>query len=196
MLGSATPPLESYEAALRGKVELIVMRERATALPLPHVDIVDLAKEFESGNKRIFSTMLAEALRERLARGEKTVLFVNRRGSGGFVFCRSCGHVPQCPRCDVSLTAHRSEGLLRCHYCDFQQPLPRVCPECGLETIREFGVGTERVAEEVERLFPQARIVRMDSDTTTRVGDHARLLDGVRRTRRRPRRHADGRKGS
>ena len=176
VLGSATPPLESYEAALRGKVELIVMRERATAQPLPRVHIVDLTKEFESGNKRIFSTELAEALRDRLGRKEKTVLFVNRRGSGGFVLCRSCGYVPQCPRCDVSLTAHRSEGLLRCHYCDFQQPLPRVCPECGLDTIREFGVGTERVAEEVEKLFPQARVVRMDSDTTTRVGDHARLL--------------------
>jgi primosomal protein N' (replication factor Y) (superfamily II helicase) len=176
VLGSATPPLESYEAALRGKIELVTMRERATAQPMPTVHVVDLAKEFESGNKRIFSTMLAEALGERIERGEKTVLFVNRRGSGGFVLCRSCGHVPQCPRCDVSLTAHRSEGLLRCHYCDFQMPLPRKCPECGLETIREFGVGTERVVEEVARLFPDARVVRMDSDTTTRVGDHARLL--------------------
>jgi primosomal protein N' (replication factor Y) len=176
VLGSATPPLESYEAALRGKIELITMRERATAQPMPAVHIVDLAEEFESGNKRIFSTRLAEALGERIARGEKTVLFVNRRGSGGFVLCRSCGHVPQCPRCDVSLTAHRSEGLLRCHYCDFQMPLPKICPECGLETIREFGVGTERVVEEVGRLFPDARVVRMDSDTTTRVGDHARLL--------------------
>lgn len=176
VLGSATPPLESYESALRGKVELVTMRKRATAQPMPAVHVVDLAKEFESGNKRIFSTMLAEALGERIARGEKTVLFVNRRGSGGFVLCRSCGHVPQCPRCDVSLTAHRSEGLLRCHYCDFQLPLPKVCPECGLETIREFGVGTERVVEEVGRLFPDARVVRMDSDTTTRIGDHARLL--------------------
>ncbi|MGD0969733.1 MAG: primosomal protein N', partial [Candidatus Aquilonibacter sp.] len=124
VLGSATPPLESYEAALRGKIELVTMRERATAQPMPTVHIVDLAEEFESGNKRIFSSMLAEALGERIARGEKTVLFVNRRGSGGFVLCRSCGHVPQCPRCDTSLTAHRSEGLLRCHYCDFQMPLP------------------------------------------------------------------------
>ncbi len=176
VLGSATPPLESYEAALRGKIELVTMRERATAQPMPAVHVVDLAKELESGNKRIFSTMLAEALGERIERGEKTVLFVNRRGSGGFVLCRSCGHVPQCPRCDVSLTAHRSEGLLRCHYCDFQMPFPKKCPACGLETIREFGVGTERVVEEVARLFPDARVVRMDSDTTTRVGDHARLL--------------------
>ena len=176
VLGSATPPLESYEAALRGKIELVTLRERATAQPLPRVHVVDLAAEFESGNKRMFSTPLAEALGACIARGEKSVLFVNRRGSGGFVLCRSCGLVPQCPRCDVSLTAHRSEGLLRCHYCDFQQPLRRVCPQCGLETIREFGVGTERVAEEVTRLFPGARVVRMDSDTTTRVGDHARLL--------------------
>ncbi|HTU68810.1 MAG TPA: primosomal protein N' [Candidatus Baltobacteraceae bacterium] len=176
VLGSATPPLESYEAALRGKIELVALRVRASAQPMPHVHIVDLAKEFESGNRRIFSTMLAEALGERIERGEKCVLFVNRRGSGGFVLCRNCGHVPHCPRCDVSLSAHRSEGLLRCHYCDFQMPLPRVCPQCGLETIREFGVGTERVAEEVARLFPDARVVRMDSDTTTRIGDHARLL--------------------
>jgi len=177
VLGSATPPLESYEAALRGKVELVTLRERATAQPLPRVEIVDLAKEFESGNRRIFSTALTDAIGDRLERGEKTVLFVNRRGSGGFVLCRSCGFVPQCPRCDVSLTAHRGEGLLRCHYCDFQQPLPRLCPQCGLETIREFGVGTERVAEEVARLFPQALAIRMDSDTTTRIGDHARLLN-------------------
>ena len=177
VLGSATPPLESYESALRGKVELVTLRTRATAQPMPHVHIVDLAKEFETGNKRIFSTALAQALGVRIERGEKSVLFVNRRGSGGFVLCRSCGHVPQCPRCDTSLTAHRSEGLLRCHYCDFQMPLPKICPECGLETIREFGVGTERVVEEVARLFSDARVVRMDSDTTTRVGDHARLLD-------------------
>ncbi len=128
VLGSATPPLESYEAALRGKVELVTLRTRATAQPMPHVHIVDLAKEFETGNKRIFSTALAQALGARIDRGEKTVLFVNRRGSGGFVLCRSCGHVPQCPRCDTSLTAHRSEGLLRCHYCDFQMPLPKLCP--------------------------------------------------------------------
>lgn len=176
VLGSATPSIESYEAALRGKAELIVMRERATAQPMPRVQVVDLSKEFEAGNRRIFSTAMMQALTQRLERSEKTVLFVNRRGSGGFVLCRTCGSVPECPRCDVSLTAHRSEGLLRCHYCDHQQPMPAVCPACGMETIREFGIGTERVVAEVERLFPNARVVRMDSDTTTRVGDHARIL--------------------
>jgi primosomal protein N' (replication factor Y) len=176
VLGSATPSLESYESATRGKIELVKLHERATAQPMPRVRVIDLAKEFESGNKRMFSTALTTALGERLERGDKSVLFVNRRGSGGFMLCRSCGSVPGCRRCDVSLTAHRSEGLLRCHYCDFQQPLPVTCPVCGLETIREFGVGTERVAQEVSKLFPDARVLRMDSDTTTRIGDHARIL--------------------
>lgn len=176
LLGSATPSIESYEAARNDRIALITLSERATAQPMPTVRVVDLVKEFEAGNKRIFSSALTEALNERLERGEKTVLFVNRRGSAGFLLCRTCGHVPQCPRCDVSLAAHRSEGLLRCHYCDYQLVMPAACPQCGMQTIREFGIGTERVAEEVVRLYPGARVMRMDSDTTTRVGDHARIL--------------------
>jgi primosomal protein N' (replication factor Y) (superfamily II helicase) len=176
LLGSATPSIESYAAAKAGKLALIEMHRRATEQPLPQVRIVDLGAEFEAGNRRIFSNPLVQALGDRIERGEKTVLFVNRRGSAGFVLCRSCGHVPECPRCSVSLSVHRGEGLLRCHYCDHQAPLPKACPSCGLETIREFGIGTERVAEEVHRLFPGARVMRMDSDTTTRIGDHARIL--------------------
>ncbi len=176
LLGSATPSIESYAAAKAGKLELIEMHERATAQPLPAVRVIDLAKEFEAGKKRVFSSVLVQALGERLERGEKSVFFVNRRGSAGFVLCRSCGHVPQCPRCSVSLSVHRAEGLLRCHYCDHQEPLSKSCASCGLQSVREFGIGTERVAEEVTRLFPGARVMRMDSDTTTRVGDHARIL--------------------
>jgi primosomal protein N' (replication factor Y) (superfamily II helicase) len=176
VLGSATPSISSFEAAQKGVIELLELRSRATAQPMPAVSVVDLAREFETGNKRPFSLALSDALRERLDRNEKSVLFVNRRGSGSFMICRSCGFVPKCERCDVSLASHRSEGLLRCHYCDAQQPIPRACPTCSLETIRDFGIGTERVAAEVVRLFPDARVVRMDSDTTTRVGDHARLL--------------------
>ncbi len=176
LLGSATPSLEAYAAAKSGRIGLLELRERATAQPLPDVRIVDLRKEFESGNRSIFSSALVQALGERLERGEKSLLFVNRRGSAGALLCRSCGNSPHCPRCSVALSVHRSERLLRCHYCDYQAPIPEVCPACGLETIRELGIGTERVVEEVRRLFPQARVLRMDSDTTTRVGDHARIL--------------------
>ena len=176
ILGSATPSLESWAAAESGALELLILRERATQQAMPAISVVDMGEEFSAGNKRIFGNALTQALAERLARGEKSVLFVNRRGSGGFLLCRSCGHVPECDRCSVSLAVHRSERLMRCHYCDLQRAIPPVCPSCGEASVKEFGVGTERVAEEVVRLFPEARVVRMDSDTTTRVGDHARLL--------------------
>lgn len=182
LLGSATPSLETYEAARKGQLAAIELRARATKQPMPAVRVVDLAREFEVGNRHIFSSALIEAIEARLERGEKSVLFLNRRGSAGFVLCRTCAYVPECPRCDVSLSAHRSEGLLRCHYCDHQAPLPTVCPKCAMPTIREFALGTERVADEVARLFPHARVVRMDSDTTTRVGDHARILDEFARS--------------
>ena len=176
LLGSATPSLESYAAAKRGALALLEIRERATSQPLPEVRIVDLRAEFEAGNRTIFSSALVQALGERLGRNEKSILFVNRRGSAGSLICRTCGATPQCPRCSVALCVHRGERLLRCHYCDFQQPLAARCPVCGSESVAELGVGTERVAEEVARLFPAARVLRMDSDTTTRVGDHARIL--------------------
>ena len=177
VLGSATPALDDFARALAGRYTLLRMRERATAQPLPPVRIVDMAAEFAAGNRRVFSTALAGAIAARLERGEKTVLFINRRGSARFVLCRSCGHVPECPRCSTALTVHRSEGLLRCHWCDYQTPLQEMCEKCGDGPVHEFGGGTERVAAEAARLFPQASIVRMDSDTTTRIGDHARLLD-------------------
>jgi primosomal protein N' (replication factor Y) len=177
VLGSATPPLGAYARALAGEIDHLRLDRRATALPLPAVTVVDLAAEFERGNRRIFSSRLVDALGARLERGEKSVLFINRRGSASFMLCRACGVVPECARCSLSLTVHRGEGLLRCHLCDAQRPIPAACPACGDGPIREFGVGTERVAEAAQTLFPTARIVRMDSDTTTRVGDHARLLD-------------------
>lgn len=177
VLGSATPPLESFERAANGTIARSELRERATAQPMPAVRLIDMGKEFEGGNRRIFSAALAQAMQDRLDRSEKIVLFVNRRGTAGFLLCRKCGNVPECERCSVSLTAHRGEGLLRCHYCDYRRGIPRACERCGSDAIKELGAGTERVAAEVAALFPQARIVRMDSDTTTHVGDHARLLD-------------------
>ncbi len=177
VLGSATPSLEDYARAKAGRFPLVRLVARATAQPLPAVRVVDMGAEFASGNRRVFSTALADALADRIARSEKSVLFINRRGSARFVLCRACGAVPECPRCSTSLTVHRSEALLRCHWCDHQQPLPELCAACGAGPVREFGSGTQRVAEEIERLFPGAAVIRMDSDTTTHVGDHARLLE-------------------
>jgi primosomal protein N' (replication factor Y) len=176
LLGSATPSLESYAAAKAGRIKLLELRERATSQPLPNVRIVDLRQEFESGNRGIFSGALVQALADRLHRGEKSLLFVNRRGSAGALLCRTCGQTPQCPRCSVALSVHRGERLLRCHYCDYQTPIPARCPNCASDAIRELGIGTERVVDEVRRLLPRAKVLRMDSDTTTRVGDHARIL--------------------
>ncbi len=177
VLGSATPALEDFARAKAGRFPLVRLRERATAQPLPATHIVDMAREFQAGSNRIFSTALVEAIGERLTCGEKSVLFVNRRGAARFVLCRSCGYVPGCRRCSTSLVMHRDEGRLRCHYCDAQRSIPEVCPSCGLGPIAPYGIGTQRVAAEVETLFPAARIVRMDADTTTRIGDHAQLLE-------------------
>jgi primosomal protein N' (replication factor Y) len=177
VLGSATPAIEDYARARAGRYPLLRLRERATAQSLPRTHVIDMSAQFDAGNQRIFSTPLLAAIETRLQRNEKCVLFVNRRGSARFLLCRACGHVPQCARCSVSLTFHRSEDLLRCHYCDAQRAVPQACPNCGTGPIRALGVGTQRVAQELAELFAGARIVRMDSDTTTRVGDHARLLD-------------------
>ncbi|GAC1407021.1 MAG: hypothetical protein NVSMB64_13370 [Candidatus Velthaea sp.] len=177
VLGSATPALDDYAKARAGRFSLVRLRERATAQPLPETHIVNMSAEFDAGNRRMFSTPLLQAIERRIERGEKTVLFVNRRGTARFILCRTCGHVPECVRCSTSLVVHRGEGVLRCHYCDAQQPIPENCPNCGTGPIREFGVGTQRVASEIEALYPRATVIRMDSDTTTRVGEHARLLD-------------------
>jgi primosomal protein N' (replication factor Y) len=177
VLGSATPALEDYARAKAGRFPLVRLRERATTQPFPATHVIDMAAAFEAGSQRVFATPLIEALAARLERGEKSVLFVNRRGASRFVLCRSCGHVPACARCATSLVVHRDDGLLRCHYCDAQRTIPAVCPSCGGGPIVPYGIGTQRVAADVERLFPHARVVRMDADTTTRIGDHARVLD-------------------
>ncbi len=177
VLGSATPALDDYARAKAGRFPLVRLRERATAQPLPTTHIIDMAAEFQAGSQKIFSTPLLGAIAARLERHEKSVLFVNRRGAARFVLCRSCGYVPNCERCSTSLVLHRDENRLRCHYCDAQRSIPEICPSCGLGPIAPYGIGTQRVQAEIEALFPQAKLVRMDADTTTRIGDHARLLD-------------------
>ena len=144
---------------------------------LPTVRIVDLREELKLGNRSMFSIQLADAIRERLAKKEQTVLFLNRRGYSSFVLCRDCGTVVECPNCDISLTYHRFSEKLKCHYCGHEEYVPQICPECASDHIRFFGTGTQKVEEELHRLFPEARVLRMDVDTTSRKGSHEVLLD-------------------
>ncbi len=199
ILGSATPSVETYAAARAGAAELLELHERvgmqrgpdglprSQALPLPEVRIVDMRRELQSGNRSIFSRPLQEALADALSRGEQAVLFLNRRGAASFVMCRDCGHVVSCLNCSSPLTVHYDEAaggraqqatsLLVCHTCNHRELVPAICPQCWSPRIKSFGVGTQRVVEEVLSLFPEARPLRWDRDTVTRKGDHSRMLD-------------------
>lgn len=181
LLGSATPSLESYRSSLTGRYELITLNQRVESRPLPQVIVVDLREEIKAGNRSIFSRMLQEKLHERLTRGEQTILFLNRRGFATFVSCRHCGLVLCCPRCGIALTYHATASQLRCHYCNYGRTIPGRCPACHSDYIRHFGVGTERVEAEVVRLFPQARVIRVDVDTTARRGAYEEYYQAFRR---------------
>lgn len=176
ILGSATPSLESYARAQKGVYELLALKNRAKNQPLPEVHIVDMREELRTGNRSMFSVELAEAMRERLARKEQVVLFLNKRGYSSFVLCRDCGTVLQCPNCDISLTYHRASERMKCHYCGYDEPVPTTCPECESDHIRFFGTGTQKVEEELAKLVPDARVLRMDVDTTRNKGAHEKIL--------------------
>ncbi|WOV85228.1 primosomal protein N' [Sporosarcina jeotgali] len=176
ILGSATPALESYARASKGVYRLLELPTRAKDQELPNVNIVDMRAELKDGNRSMFSVPLADAVRDRLDKGEQTVLFLNKRGFSSFVLCRDCGTTIQCPNCDISLTYHRATENLKCHYCGHEERVPQVCPECESEHIRFFGTGTQKAEEEIAKLFPEARVLRMDVDTTRQKGSHARLL--------------------
>ena len=175
ILGSATPSVESYKAALDGKYRLWELTQRAKAAHLPKVYIEDLREELKSGNRSMFSRRLKELIKDRLDKGEQIMLFLNRRGYAGFVSCRSCGHVIQCPHCDISMTYHR-DGTLRCHYCGYEQQMIKTCPECGSPYIGTFGLGTQKVEVALSKEFPQARVLRMDMDTTKKKNSHEQIL--------------------
>ncbi|MDD4239315.1 MAG: primosomal protein N' [Desulfotomaculaceae bacterium] len=180
ILGSATPSLESYLRAGKGGLyHLLELPARIGNHPLPPVQVVDMREEIRRGNRGIFSLSLIEAISRRLERHEQVILFLNRRGYANFVVCRECGLVLKCPSCDISLTYHL-DGRLRCHYCNYSITLPTLCPKCSSKNIRHFGVGTQKVEEEARRLFPQAKILRMDSDTTSRRGSHERIINSFR----------------
>ena len=175
VLGSATPSLEAYHMAKQGKLRLFRLTRRLTGGTLPKVDIVDMREELQNGNRSMFSERLSELMVQRLTQNEQIMLFLNRRGMSGFVSCRSCGYVMKCPHCDVSLSKHRN-GKLICHYCGYEQPDVSVCPSCGSKYILGFKAGTQQVEDAVKRMFPQARVLRMDADTTKKKESYDEIL--------------------
>lgn len=176
ILGSATPCLESFARAEKGVYTLLSLPHRVNQQALPNIDIIDMREELSRGNRSMFSNDLRDAMNARLKKKEQIVLFLNRRGYASFMLCRDCGHVPQCPNCDISLTYHKTTDQLKCHYCGYEETPSNQCPNCESEHIRQMGTGTQRVEELLQQEFPDARIIRMDVDTTSRKGAHEKLL--------------------
>ncbi len=175
VLGSATPSMEAYYRAKQGQYRLYEMTGRHGNSMLPRVYTVDLREELKQGNRSMFSRKLRELLEGRLQAGEQTMLFLNRRGYAGFISCRACGHVMKCPHCDVSLSEHRGNMLL-CHYCGHEEPKSAVCPVCGSKYLLGFKAGTQQIEEALHKEFPQARVLRMDADTTRTKESYEKIL--------------------
>ena len=180
LLASATPSMRSFAMAGRGDLALLEMPRRVANRPMPTVNVIDMREELKAGNRSVFSGALLTGLTRCLENGHQAILFVNRRGYSTFVSCRSCGYTVTCSQCDVSMTYHSAENVLRCHYCGQEMPVPRTCPSCGSPYIKYFGVGTQRVEEEVKRFLPDVPVLRMDNDTTRTKDAHAQLLSRFR----------------
>ena len=179
VLGSATPAIETlYNCNKLDNWHRVVMPDRANGRPMPQITVVDMAREFGSGSRSMFSKQLTQALFEVIDQGQKAVLMLNQRGFASFVLCRECGFVPECPTCSVSLTYHEDVGALVCHHCGRRVPMPALCPQCSSPYLKKFGAGTQRVEAELKRVLAgrNVELIRMDSDTTSTRGEHERLL--------------------
>lgn len=176
ILGSATPTLESFARASKGVYKLATLKNRTNNKPMPEVITVDMREELHAGNRTMFSRLLMDKVRNCLEKGEQIVLLLNRRGYSTFIMCRDCGHVKECPHCDIALTYHKNNQTLKCHYCSYEELVPHSCPECSSDSIRYFGTGTQRVEEALAQIIPEARVIRMDVDTTRKKGAHEKLL--------------------
>ena len=175
VLGSATPSLEAFYRCRQGEFTLLELKNRATAQSLPEVYTVDMREELKHGNRSIISDKLKEMMEDRLEKRQQIMIFLNRRGNAGFVSCRECGYVVKCPHCDVALSAHKN-GKLVCHYCGYERPSMPSCPECGSHYIGGFRAGTQQIEELVKKMFPTARVLRMDMDTTKKKDSHEKIL--------------------
>lgn len=175
ILGSATPSLESFARAKKNVYKLLELKNRYNNNTMPKVEIIDMNKEFKKASG-YFSNTLIEQIKETLERKEQVILFLNRRGYSSFLTCSSCGYVEKCPNCDISLTYHKSSNMLRCHYCGYATKRKKLCPKCQ-EEFKDYGIGTEKVEEELKSLIKDAKIIRMDVDTTTTKNAHAKIIN-------------------
>lgn len=175
ILGSATPSLESFARAKKGVYKLLELKNRYNNNTMPKVEIIDMNKEFKKASG-YFSNTLIDQIKETLERNEQVILFLNRRGYSSFLTCSSCGYVEKCPNCDISLTYHKSSNMLRCHYCGYATKRKKLCPKCQ-EEFKDYGIGTEKVEEELKSLIKDAKIIRMDVDTTTTKNAHAKIIN-------------------
>lgn len=176
VLGSATPSVETYYRAVTGEIGLVELDERVESRSLPKVKIVDMREELKAGNRSVFSRSLKEEISSTLERNEQIMLLLNRRGYSTYVSCRDCGKVLKCPNCDISLTYHRQENWLICHYCGYREKVPRYCNNCKSGNIKYIGTGTQKLENEVLRMFPDVRILRMDVDSTRKKGEHYKII--------------------
>lgn len=181
ILGSATPSLVSYHKAMTGEYQLLEMLERVNGNKLPPIEVVDMTNEIRLGNPDMFSNALKNSLDKCIKAGNQAILFINRRGYASFVMCKSCGFVAKCPDCDVALALHKSENVLKCHYCGSKFTIPDVCPECQSEALKKGSNGTEKVEEEVLKLFPDVKVLRMDNDTTRGKDGHLKIIEKFRK---------------
>lgn len=177
LMTSATPSVESYSAAINGKYVLCELDERYGNAVLPKVITVDMKEELKAGNKTPVSATLRFLIEDNLQNDKQTILLINRRGYNTFIACNECGNVITCPNCSISLTYHSYNNRLVCHYCGYTKPLDNICPECSSKSVRYSGYGTQRIEDELSRLFPNARVLRMDADTTSAKFSHQKLFD-------------------
>lgn len=176
VLGSATPSLESRARAQVGNYQLIELKARVNQRPLPPIELIDMTQSEYQSDYYEFSQPLIDKIQERLDAKEQVVILLNRRGYASYLLCRECGFIPRCPRCDISLTYHKADQRMKCHYCDHHEHVPYVCPQCNSQHIRTHGVGTQKIGEVLGQLFPHAKVTRMDNDTTRKKGQYYKLL--------------------
>ena len=180
VLGSATPDMSTYYKARNGKMQLLELTKRANNSELPEVKIVDLRQELAVGNKTMISRKLYEAIKNNLQNKKQTILFLNRRGFSTFIMCRDCGYTAKCKNCDITLTYHLKQNKLKCHYCGYETKPFSNCPECGSQNIRYFGSGTQKLEEQIKKMFPEASTIRMDIDTVTKKNSHEDILNNFK----------------